>query len=408
MVHTAASGADQRRVSVLTIVLWFMAALFEGIDLQSIGIANPGIAGEFHFDPAQMGWVLTASTIGLVIGAAVGGRLADARGRKTVLVWSVVAYGVFSVVTAFTWDWPTLIAARVLTGIGLGGAIPNLVALVAESVPESRRGTMVSLMYCGMPLGSAAAAAIGWLLVGDYGWRVVFYIGGFGPVFVAPLLAAFLPESPDFASSLANARKTEGTLPTPVALFGQGRAVTTVGLWISFFFIHSVLYLMLSWLVSLLIGKGFGRADASAILVLFNLGAMGGMILSGVVLDRSARIPSTIAMYAALLIAMGALAYGSDHVLIAVAVTACGLFNAAVQIIIYSLAPGYYPTLSRGTGMGWLVAVGRSGAIAGPLVAGQLLVAGFSVNAVLVVGAPGLALALIATLLVLSRPRAVE
>ncbi len=403
MSNNAISASVTRNVSALTIALWFAAALLEGIDLQSAGIAAPGIAGEFMLDKAQLGWVLSASTFGLVIGAAVGGRLADWRGRKFVLVLCVTLYGLFSIATAQSWSFATLVLARFLTGVGMGGAMPNLVAMVSESVPPRLRSTMMGLMYCGMPVGSAVAAGIGWLLIDEYGWRVVFYIGGIGPVLIAPLLAWGLPESRDFAQRKAQVARVA---PQAIgkALFGDGRLIPTLGLWLSFFFVLFALYELLSWLPTLLIAKGYDRATAASFLILFNLGAMCGMILSCYLLDHSKRASAAIiAMYLAVMISLGLLAYGTGDVVVALGVTGAGMFTAAVQLVVYGLAPNYYEPLIRGTGMGWLVAIGRCGSVAGPLSAGLLLAAGIGASDVLVIAIPGLILAMIAVLIVLAR-----
>ena len=239
------------RVGAVTILLWILAAVLEGIDLQSAGIAGPAMAREFGFNPAQMGRIFGISTAGLALSAAFGGHLADRFGRKRVLVWAVAVYGLFSLATAECSGYASMLAARALTGVGLGAAIPNLVALVFESTPVRLRNTMVGVMYCGMPLGSALAAAIGWGGIEHYGWRLIFYCGGAAPGLVAPLLARFLNESPAFVAPAqrtlaleANGQRT-GASALHV-LMAEGRALTTLTLWFASFSTYFVLYLLLS------------------------------------------------------------------------------------------------------------------------------------------------------------------
>ena len=135
----------------LTVGLCFLVALMEGLDLQAAGIAAVGIAQAFALDKMQMGWIFSAGILGLLPGALVGGMLADRYGRKRILIASVALFGLFSLATAISWDFSSLVFARLMTGVGLGAALPNLIALTSEAAGPRFRGTAVSLMYCGVP-----------------------------------------------------------------------------------------------------------------------------------------------------------------------------------------------------------------------------------------------------------------
>ena len=169
-----------------TIALCFLVALMEGLDLQAAGIAAQGMALAFDLDKLHMGWVFSAGIFGLLPGAFLGGLLADRIGRKRVLMASVALFGLFSLVTALAWDFNSLLLARCLTGIGLGAALPNLIALTSEVAGPRLRGTAVSLMYCGVPLGAALAAMIGIAELGSH-WQTVFYVGGLVPLLIVPV-----------------------------------------------------------------------------------------------------------------------------------------------------------------------------------------------------------------------------
>ena len=142
----------------LTVGLCFLVALMEGLDLQAAGIAAVGIAHAFALDKMQMGWIFSAGILGLLPGALVGGMLADRYGRKRILIASVALFGLFSLATAISWDFSSLVFARLMTGVGLGAALPNLIALTSEAAGPRFRGTAVSLMYCGVPIGAAVDA----------------------------------------------------------------------------------------------------------------------------------------------------------------------------------------------------------------------------------------------------------
>ena len=161
----------------LTVGLCFLVALMEGLDLQAAGIAAVGIAHAFALDKMQMGWIFSAGILGLLPGALVGGMLADRYGRKRILIASVALFGLFSLATAISWDFSSLVFARLMTGVGLGAALPNLIALTSEAAGPRFRGTAVSLMYCGVPIGAALAAALGFSGLAS-AWQTVFWVGG--------------------------------------------------------------------------------------------------------------------------------------------------------------------------------------------------------------------------------------
>jgi hypothetical protein len=232
-----------------TLALCFAIALLEGLDLQSVGVAAPRMAHEFGLTVSQMGLAFSAGTLGLLPGAMIGGRLADRIGRKRVLLASVALFGLLSLATAQVSTFAMLVFARFLTGLGLGGAMPNLIALSSESVGPQSRSTAVTAMYCGVSFGGVIASLVGVMLVGHSEWRHIFYVGGAGPLLLLPLLIGLLPESRaylDVADTAANRVSVAQTL------FGNGRTLSTLELWISNFCTLVVLYFLLNWLPSLI------------------------------------------------------------------------------------------------------------------------------------------------------------
>src|SRR5882757_3420362 len=200
---TAEASALQR--AGLTLALCFCAAIIEGIDLQSMGIAASGIASEFHLSKEALGSVLTASPLGLFFGAFLGGRSADFWGRRTALITSIVVFGAFQLATAWAPGYSGLIAIRFLCGLGLGGAFPNLIALTAEASGGRNNVLNVVITAAGMPAGGALAALIGFSAGPSGDWRTVFYIGGIAPLVLAPVMARLLPESTLFREARAAA-----------------------------------------------------------------------------------------------------------------------------------------------------------------------------------------------------------
>ncbi|MGF6373934.1 AAHS family 3-hydroxyphenylpropionic acid transporter [Paraburkholderia sp. RAU6.4a] len=388
--------------TALTLALCFLVAVLEGIDLQSTGVAAPRMAHEFGLSVSQLGLAFSAGMLGLLPGAMIGGRLADRIGRKRVLMISMAIFGIFSIATAQVWSFESLLIARVLTGIGLGGAMPNLIALSSEAVDARHRNTAVSVMYCGMPLGGALAALIAVLSAGATAWRHIFYVGGVGPLIIIPLLMALLPESREFATeSREFTTADKPLLSTREVLFGEGRAAATIGIWISFFCTLIVLYFLLNWLPSLTVGRGMSRSQAGIAQIFFNVGSVIGVLGIGLLMDRFRQGLSVTAIYACIVGALVALSQVASIETLSVAVLFAGMGVVGAQSMLYSLSAASYPTSVRGTGVGAAVAVGRVGSIVGPVAAGQLLAMGKSSALVIGASVPVTIVAAITALLVI-------
>ncbi len=385
MIETTAH--DSRRVYT-TIGLCFLVALMEGLDLQAAGIAAQGMAAAFELSKMQMGWVFSAGIFGLLPGAFVGGWLADRVGRKAVLMGSVALFGLFSLATAVAWDLQSLVLARLLTGIGLGAALPNLIALTSEVAGERLRGSAVSMMYCGVPLGAALAACIG--IAGfSGGWQLVFYVGGIVPLLIVPLLGLYLPESSQF-----HQRKLE-QVHSGIwhGLFREGTARSTLLLWVSYFFTLMVVYILINWLPSLLVGQGYSPSQASWVMLALQLGAAVGTLALGALLDRLPAWAMAALIYLGILISLAALGLSQSFDSMLVAGFVAGLFATGGQGVLYAMAPQFYGTEVRATGVGSAVAIGRLGAMSGPLVAGKMLALGTGTTGVMLAAAPGIVIA---------------
>ncbi|KVL58058.1 MFS transporter [Burkholderia cepacia] len=386
-----------------TLALCFAIALLEGLDLQSVGVAAPRMAREFGLSVSQMGIAFSAGTFGLLPGAMLGGRLADRIGRKRVLIASVVLFGLLSIATAQVSTFAMLVVVRVLTGIGLGGAMPNLIALSSEAVEPSSRSSAVATMYCGIPFGGVIASLIGVLLAGDTEWRHIFYVGGAGPLLLVPLLVWCLPESRAYLDVAGTQAARTSVART---LFGDGRTTSTVALWVSYFCTLIVLYFLLNWLPSLMAARGLDREHVGLVQIAFNVGAGLGALGIGAALDRMRASRVVGGMYVGIVLSLAALAAAPGFASLAAAAFAAGMFVVGGQSVLYALAAIYYPTAMRGTGVGTAVAVGRLGSVVGPLAAATLLAAGRSAPVVIGASIPVTLVAAVAALVLIRRPQA--
>jgi AAHS family 3-hydroxyphenylpropionic acid transporter len=404
-VSTTAQGSALQRSGV-TLALCFCAAIIEGIDLQSMGIAAPGIAPEFHLSKQALGHVLTASPLGLFFGAFIGGRIADFWGRRNALILSIIVFGAFQLATAWASGYTDLLVIRFLCGLGLGGAFPNLIALTAEASGGRNNILNVVVTAAGMPTGGAVAALIGFSAGPGGDWRTVFYVGGIAPLMLAPVMIVLLPESSLFRQARSAATSVKRQLGVLYTLFDQSRARQTVLLWISFFFTAVMTHLLLNWLPNLMVAKGFTRPQAFLIQIVFNLAAASGSVCLGWLMQRRPNRLLLFVCFAGLAAALLAIAsLGHDLVLVAATAAVMGTCLIGAQFVLYGLSPAYYPTITRGTGTGAAVAVSRLGSAMGPYLAGQLLGAGATATQVLQSLLPMTGAAAAAAVLLMFLPR---
>jgi AAHS family 3-hydroxyphenylpropionic acid transporter len=368
------------------LALCALVILLEGFDLQAAGVSAPRLALEFRLAPAQTGWFLGASSLGIFLASALGGMLADRLGRRPVVVAGVALFGVFSLSTLQAGGLGPLVAARFLTGLGLGLAMPAVIAMASDHSPAEWKKRAVGFVYCAIPIGALLAGAViqsGWF---GPGWRSVYRVGGLAPILAAPLLYLLLPGCGDPAAAV---RTEASPRQFREGLIGKEHAGVTLALWLGTFGTLLVIYLLLGWMPSLLVGLGLPRSQVQFVQMAFNLGACLGAAASGLLLDRRLTRSTLSVAYlgSALCLALfGTMSMGfrSAQVL---AFVVGGTVTCA-QAAIFALAPLCYRREVRATGIGATVAAGRFGTIAGPLLAGSLLGVGKSAAEVLIVLIP--------------------
>lgn len=384
------AGVDTRATSRtwLTIGLCFMVAMLEGLDLQAAGLAAAGMRTAFDLSSASLGAIFSAGILGLLPGALLGGRFADRVGRKKVLIVATVLFGLFSIASAYAWNLSSMIGFRFMTGLGLGAALPNLIALPSEAAGPKLRSTAVSLMYCGIPLGAAVAAVLSMAGLTQQ-WQTIYLIGGYAPLLVAPLLIILLPESKDFEQN----RSRAASVSVRDGLFGAASRSSTFSIWVAYFFTLLVMYMLINWLPSLLMSRGLTSLQASQALFVMQIGGTLGSVALGAAMDRYRLFPLMLCTYLGIFASLLSLAFSNAFPTTLVAVFVAGFFVLGAQLMLYALTPRYYDTAIRATGVGAAVAVGRLGAMSGPLVAGQLLTWGLGAGGVIAGAIPPIVVA---------------
>jgi MFS transporter, AAHS family, 4-hydroxybenzoate transporter len=383
----------------LKLLLLCAAVLFlDGFDTQAIGYVAPALAKEWGLTRSALGPVFSAGLFGLMIGALLFGPLADRIGRKKIIIVSTLAFGIGALLTAFVKDVNSLLAIRFLTGLGLGGAMPNAVAMTSEFNPRRRRATMVMIMFCGFSVGAALGGLLAAALIPQFGWRSVFVVGGVAPLVLAPFLAIRLPESVRFLAltgrandrvsgllglispKVAFAPGTQFVVHEPhlpgipvLHLFRQERTLVTLLLWVVFFMSLLDIYFLSNWLPTVLNDLGSSVSASAAIGSMLQVGGVVGTFALGSIIDRFS-FRALALVYFIAVFAVGAIGqFGHSIVLVTMAIFAAGFCIVGGQIAANALAAAFYPTSVRATGVGWALGIGRVGSIVGPLVGGVLM-----------------------------------
>jgi MFS transporter, AAHS family, 4-hydroxybenzoate transporter len=384
------------------LMFWICAfMLIEGYDMQVVGYAAPAIIKAWHSDKAAFGAVFGAGLGGFMLGATLLGNFGDRFGRKHMIVAGSLLFGFFTLASAWADGLTSLLVLRTIAGIGLGGSIPNAIALVAEYAPARDRATRIGVMFIGYTIGSALGGVIAAQLIPAWGWPSVFVVGGVLPIAIGLVSIFVLPESvrflmvkrgradlvlgllrrvrpdlavPDNASLAIEEENKEGL---PVAhLFADGRASMTVLLWLAYAANMISLHFLTSWLPTVVAESGVPLAHAVIATALLQGGGAVGSLVVGRLLDRI----GTLGIVAAFLVAVPCVAalghVGTSEAPLMALVIVVGLCVIGGQVGINALAGTLYPTYMRSTGTGWAFGVGRVGSILGPVIGGQLLAFG--------------------------------
>ncbi|MFM0135329.1 MFS transporter [Caballeronia grimmiae] len=430
------SFIDERPISAyqwLLVALCFLVVTADGMDVAIMGFVAPSIIADWHISRPAFGLVMSAAPIGLVIGALTAGPASDRIGRKGVLIASVFLFGVFTIATAFTTSPTSMAILRVLTGIGLGAAMPNTTTLLSEYAPQRKRALLITIMFTGFNLGSELIGFVAGWLIPVHGWRSVLIFGGALPLALIPLQIWLLPESARLLAvrgatqerigkvlgRVCGARfkgdetfvSNEPPLPTkkPIGvLFSHGYGVLTAALWITYFMGLLVIYLLTGWLPTLMKDAGLTVTAAANITAMFQIGGTIGAIIVGWIMDRVRPAPVISAAYLGGAVCVLGLAWiGALSSSLAVLVFAAGFCMSGAQTGLNAFAPSRYPTVARATGVSWMLGMGRFGSIVGSAFGGALLGLGWQFGAILAMLAVPATLAAIA-ILVAQRGRAEE
>ncbi len=398
------SGAiDDRPMSRFqqgVVALCFLVSFVDGYDLVAISYAAPAMRAAGLFESTQLGSIFSAALLGAMAGNFVCGPLGDTLGRRKVIIFSTLLFGVFTLVTAFATSFPVLLMIRFAAGFGLGVANISGYALSAEYASKKRGESIVMLVAAGYTIGAASGGFIAAVLIPAFGWPSVFYVGGASGLLLSLLLVLKLPESIRFLVArqarhgdvAALLRKMDPSRQISEGsdyfiqedirrgfagrhLFSKGLAAATLLFWLMCFMNLMELFFVQQWLPTLANSSGIKLSSAVSAGAILQIGALCGALLYAWVLHSYHR--------PFLLLAFGFVCGAASFVLLGRAadsvplfmlcVFATGLFVPGLQIALNGIIALHYPTYIRSTGLSWAIGVGRVGSVVGPVFAGLLL-----------------------------------
>ncbi|MFL0198030.1 MFS transporter [Clostridium sp. WILCCON 0269] len=388
----------------VTPMLWkvlFLAGigwLFDAMDQGMVAGVMAAIGKSWKLTPADLGLLGSASAVGMAIGAAVAGMAADRWGRRTVVTFTLVLYGLASAASGFAPNFSMLLFLRFLTGLGLGGELPAASTLVSEFSPAKARGRMVVLLESFWAWGWIVAALIAYLLIPVYGWRIGFFLGGI-PALYAAYLRRNIPESPRYLEQkgrLEQADEIVGKMEQQAGVNNDEVAVTnqslkekisnitladlwskayfrrTIVLWILWLGINFGYYGFVLWTPTLLMGKGFSLVKGFEFTLIMSIAQLPGYYSAAYLIEKIGR--KVVLVVYLIGTALSAYLFGQATSVATVLVFGCLLyfFSLGAWGAVYAYTPEVYPTRVRGSGVGWAAAIGRIGAIAAPYIVGLI------------------------------------
>jgi len=400
------SRSPMSRLQVAVVGITVALNALDGFDVLSISFASPGIAQEWGIDRAALGIVLSMELIGMAIGSILLGGVADKIGRRPTILGclAMMTFGMLmattvgSVVELSIW--------RVFTGLGIGGMLAAITAMVAEFSNDRRRHLSVSLMAIGYPVGAVVGGIVVAQLLRSNDWRAVFYFGAAATATLAPIVFFLMPESvhwlarkqPGGALGTINralarmGHQAVDTLPVVSAevrnrsvadIFAPGLAATTAIVTLAYFLHITTFYFIIKWIPKIVVDLGFAASSAAGIVVWTNVGGALGGGLFGLLTQRYGVKPLTIGML--VLSAVMVTVFGltpPDLQRLSLICAAAGFCTNAGIVGLYAIIAQAFPTHVRAFGTGFAIGTGRGGSVLAPIAAGFLFAAGYSLQTV--------------------------
>lgn len=402
------------RYQKLVIFLGFCVIALDGFDIAIMGFIAPTLKQEWGVSNHELGFVISTALIGLALGALFSGPLADWLGRKKIIINSVFFFGFWTIATAFSQNIEQMIFFRFMTGLGLGAAMPNMSTLVSEYAPERQRSFIITVIFCGFTFGAAIGGFAASWLIPQFGWHSLMALGGILPLLFAPLLIWKLPESARFlVIKQAPAARIHAILqrfyPGQVSenvsfilpqqpinssamriVLSRDYLFGSLMLWLIYFMGLFLVYILGSWLPTLVKEIGLTVSEAAVMTALYQAGGTVGSLFAGWLMDKINPHRALGIIYTVGGLFTMAIGYAGVNfpLLCSLAFISGACLNGA-NTGMNALSARFYPTQARATGSSWMHGVGRIGAILSAFAGAEMLAIGLDFRSVfLILGIP--------------------
>ncbi|MEH7414719.1 aromatic acid/H+ symport family MFS transporter [Neobacillus drentensis] len=379
------------------LVFWmFLVIAFDGYDVVIYGASVPSLIKEWGISDVMAGAIGSYTVIGTALGAIMFGMAADKWGRKNIIILTTLIFSFFTLLTGFANGPVTFTLFRVIAGIGLGGVMPNVIALTTEFAPKRIRSAVVSFVFCGYSVGAIMAALTSRSLLPTAGWEPVFWLAGI-PLSFLPFMIKMIPESIGFLIENGKVEKVKDILNkldssidkktviqmekqqvkapgSPVTkLFEEKRALSTLMFWISCFSAFVLIYSMNTWLPRLMMQSGYDLSSSLTFTAVMQVGAIAGTIIFGRLVDKWGFKRVLVPLFFCGAIALSLIGFTKSTILAFIYISVIGASSVGVQNLSNAFVSQYYPFSMRSTALGSTMAFGRMGGIVAPTFVGFLL-----------------------------------
>lgn len=392
------------RFHLFLLVICCLIITFDMFDLVIYSSVLPLLMEEWSMSPVQAGTIGSYGPFGMMVGAFFFGILSDKFGRKNGLIVSVFLFSIFTFLCAFAPGPTSFGIFRLIAGIGIGGVMPNVIALITDYSPKELRNKMVSIVMICFPIGGILAAFAGIYFIPHTGWKSVYWISII-PILLIPLMLKYMHDSPsillakgkvdelcialtkanpkvtvtpDMKFELSSHKEAAGSPVT--ALFKNKRALGTIMIWIAFFMCLLMVNGINTWLPKLMFSAGYELGSSLSFMIVLNVGAIIGTLILGSLADKYGAKKVLVPMFIMAAVSLALLGFKANMVLLYLLVAIAGACTTGAQNISYSFVSQYYPSLMRSTAVGFASGIGRIGAIIGPTFGGMLVQLNLSVE----------------------------
>lgn len=386
-LERAGTGAFQRNLLYVFGLVWAADAM----QVLAVGFTGATIAKTFGLSIGEALQTGTLFFLGMLIGAALFGRLADRYGRRRVLLVTVACDAVFGLLSAFAPGFGILLALRFLTGVAVGGTLPVDYAMMAEFLPAKNRGRWLVMLEGFWAVGTVVIALAAWAtsLAGvEDPWRYIFIVTA-APALIGIWLRLWIPESPmhllrsgraEEAKAVMNRvlrRNGKADLPPKAVLEApllvtderllspnlRQRTLTTLAIW---FLVSVSYYGIFTWIPAKLASDGFGFVRGYGFLVVVALAQLPGYALAAYGVEAWGRRKTLIGFLFISAAACALFTVASSSALVGASILIMSFALLGTWGALYAFTPELYPTALRASGMGAAGAMARLGGLLAP------------------------------------------